>query len=465
MKKQTIILVVLSGLLLQLWGCATSRPFTPKDLNEKFNMKDYVQKANHLYVILDASGSMAYFYNYRDKLTQAKEILSHMNKTLPEIPMSATIRTFGKKLWTLESETTKVYLSNQYRTEEFDSAIKKIGWPSGQTLLHQALASAQEELKSRSGNIAILIVSDGKDMDDSTLSIVKLMKKSMGDHLGVYGIHVGDSSDGHAFLDTLTKSGGGFVEKLADISEPDPMADFVNRVFYERFIDTDLDGIADKHDNCPETPEKITVDKKGCPFDTDKDGIYDYLDDCQKTPKDVTVDNKGCPLDEDGDGVPDYLDLCQNTPKGAPINDKGCVIDADSDGVFDHLDQCERTPKEARVDESGCWIIQIIHFKSNQKNIQKTLYPYLEEITKVLIKNPSMHLGIYGHTDSSGRASYNLKLSKRRAQAVANELLKMGISKDRLMVEGYGHTRPIATNKTKEGRSKNRRVEFKIIWE
>jgi len=464
MKKQMFILIVLSGLLIQLWGCATTRPFTPKDLNEKFNMKEYVQKTNHLYVILDASGSMAYFYNFRDKYTQAKEILSHMNQTLPEIPMSATIRTFGKKLWKLDSETNKVYLSNQYRTSEFDNAIKNIGWPSGQSLLPKALTLAQEDLKSKSGNISILVVSDGKDIDDSAISIVKTMKKTMGDRLGVYGIHVGDSRDGHAFLDTLTKNGGGFVDKSEDISEPDQMANFVNKVFYEKFIDNDNDGIANKHDKCPKTPEKIAVDKQGCPFDTDKDGIYDYLDRCEKTPNDVKVDNAGCPLDKDEDGVPDYLDLCQDTPKGAPINDKGCVIDADKDGVFDHLDQCERTPNGARVDESGCWIIQIIHFQTNKKNVKKTLYPYLEEITKVLTENPSMQLAIYGHSDSIGRASYNLKLSKRRANTVAKELILMGIAKERLIVDGFGEERPIATNKTEEGRAKNRRVEFKIIW-
>ncbi|MBF0450611.1 MAG: OmpA family protein [Candidatus Magnetomorum sp.] len=464
MKNQMIILMVLSGLLLQLFGCATSRPFIPKELNDQYNMKDYVQKINHLCVILDASGSMAYFWNYRDKFSQAKEILSHMNQTLPEIPMSTNMRTFGKKLWALESETTQIFRADQYRTSEFDHALNSIAWPSGQSLLPQALNAAQEDLKSVSGNIAILIISDGKDMESNTLSTLESIKKRFGERLCVYGIHIGDSREGFELMDNMAKTTCGFVEKIADISDPDPMADFVNRVFFEKFIDTDLDGIADKHDSCPETPEKIVVDKRGCPFDTDKDGVYDYLDDCQKTPADVAVDKRGCPFDTDEDGVPDYLDLCQSTPKGAPIDNKGCVIDADSDGVFDNLDQCPQTPKGARVDESGCWIIQIIQFDSNRKDIKSTIYPYLEEITKVLNLNQSMRLGIYGHTDSRGRTSYNLKLSKKRAQSVTNELLKMGISKDRFITDGFGHTRPIATNETKEGRSKNRRVEFKVIW-
>jgi len=465
MKKQMIILVLVSGFMLQLFGCATGiRPFTPKNLDEKYDMEKYIQKTNHLYVILDSSGSMAYMWKYRDKYTYAREILSYFNQTLPEIPISCTMRTFGKKLWTLNSETIQVYHSDQYRTSAFEKALNNLNWPSGQTLLAQSLHAAEQSLKSKSGHAAILIVSDGKDIDDSSLSTVSAMKKSFGDRLSVYGIHVGDNPDGYVFLDQMAKQTNGFVEKVEDLAEPDAMVQFVNRVFYEEFIDTDGDGIADKNDNCPDTPEQITVDKKGCPFDTDSDGIYDYLDQCKKTPAGVVVDTMGCPIDTDKDNVPDYLDLCANTPKGSPVDHKGCIIDADNDGVFDHLDQCESTPKGARVDESGCWIIQIIQFGTNKKNIQSNIYPYLEEIAKVLNLNPTMRLGIYGHTDSLGRASYNMKLSKKRAQSVANELLKMGLSKERFIVDGFGETRPIATNETKEGRAKNRRTEIKIIW-
>jgi len=465
MKKQMITLAVLTGLVLQLCGCATTlRPFTPKDLNEAFDMSKYIQKTNHFYVILDASGSMAYMWEYRDKATAAREILTYMNQTIPEIPISCTIRTFGKKLWTLNSETTQVYQTKKYQTVEFEKALQNIDWPSGKTLLAQSLVAEEDSIKEKYGNIAVLVVSDGKDIEGNTLEVVKSLKSSLGERLSLYGVHVGDDPEGFVFLDKMAKSTGGFAEKYATINSPQPMAEFVRRVFYREYIDTDLDGIEDKDDNCPDTPEKLAVDHMGCPFDEDKDGVYDYLDQCHKTPADVTVDVNGCPVDTDEDGVPDYLDLCASTPSGYPVDSKGCVIDADSDGVFDHLDQCENTPKGARVDDSGCWIIQIIHFETGKKDIQSTIYPYLEEIAKVLNLNPTMRLGIYGHTDSVGRASYNLKLSKKRAKVVAQALLKMGLSSDRLVVDGFGETRPIATNKTKEGRAKNRRTEIKVIW-
>src|SRR5439155_17538536 len=67
--------------------------------------------------------------------------------------------------------------------------------------------------------------------------------------------------------------------------------------------DTDMDGVPDKKDRCPNTPKGATVDVNGCPTDSDGDGVWDGLDDCPNTPKGAKVDAKGCPTDSDGDGV------------------------------------------------------------------------------------------------------------------------------------------------------------------
>ena len=119
-------------------------------------------------------------------------------------------------------------------------------------------------------------------------------------------------------------------------------------------LDADGDGVPDYLDKCPNTPADVVVDAFGCPLDEDKDGVPDYLDKCPKTPAGVTVDAKGCPVDTDGDGVPDYLDKCPNTPTGIQVDADGCPLDADGDGVPDYLDKCPNTPKGATVDEFGC---------------------------------------------------------------------------------------------------------------
>jgi outer membrane protein OmpA-like peptidoglycan-associated protein len=81
----------------------------------------------------------------------------------------------------------------------------------------------------------------------------------------------------------------------------------------------------------------------------------------------------------------------------------------------------------------------------------------------ILKENPKLKVEIAGHTDSAGSEKANQAISEKRAQSAKKYLQdKFNISGDRLTVKGYGATKPIADDKTKEGRSKNRRVEFKI---
>lgn len=100
--------------------------------------------------------------------------------------------------------------------------------------------------------------------------------------------------------------------------------------------------------------------------------------------------------------------------------------------------------------------------KSNIDSLQKT---YLNELAKVLIERSDVVVIISGHTDNTGTAAYNNTLSRKRAEAVRNYLVKQGIPKDRFKIEYMGLTTPIAPNETREGRALNRRVEFKFFGE
>jgi outer membrane protein OmpA-like peptidoglycan-associated protein len=110
-------------------------------------------------------------------------------------------------------------------------------------------------------------------------------------------------------------------------------------------------------------------------------------------------------------------------------------------------------------------IAALIYFDTNCPAIKANSYALLRQYAEALKTGlASVKLEIGGHTDSTGPASYNLTLSKRRAQAVKDFLVfAYGVEDNRLIVKGYGESQPIASNRTKTGQSKNRRVEFKVI--
>ena len=82
----------------------------------------------------------------------------------------------------------------------------------------------------------------------------------------------------------------------------------------------------------------------------------------------------------------------------------------------------------------------------------------LDEAASILKKNPDLKVEIDGHTDSTGPAAYNMTLSERRAKAVMKYFVDKGVEAQRLTTKGFGSTNPAASNDTKEGRAKNRRV-------
>jgi OOP family OmpA-OmpF porin len=140
------------------------------------------------------------------------------------------------------------------------------------------------------------------------------------------------------------------------------------------------------------------------------------------------------------------------------------VQDSDGDGVPDDRDQCPRTPKGATVNEVGCWVCKGLEFDFDKWNIKAQYYPVLDEAIDCMNHHPNISVEIQGHTCDTGSAEYNQSLSERRANEVRNYFIAKGISSARLTVIGYGLTRPIADNITKEGRAKNRRVQLNPIY-
>ena len=258
--------------------------------------------------------------------------------------------------------------------------------------------------------------------------------------------------------------------------------------------DCDGDGILDPEDKCPcekdGGPENYNgfEDNDGCPDDpdTDGDGLTDSKDTCVLLPedKDQYLDEDGCPeVDNDLDTVLDTNDKdatgksCANDPEDPDgfEDADGCPEpDNDKDTVVDLEDQCPMEPGPAGGDKPGCpkkpalaiiteteiKILQQIHFEFDKDKIKPESFPILDAVVDILAQNPKVRIEVQGHTDAKGSAAYNKKLSDRRAAAVMRYLTAKGIDPTRLTSCGYGLERPIATNKSDQGRALNRRVQF-----
>jgi OmpA-OmpF porin, OOP family len=158
--------------------------------------------------------------------------------------------------------------------------------------------------------------------------------------------------------------------------------------------------------------------------------------------------------DDDGDGVLNSVDKCPNTPKGTPVDATGCpIVTPAPEPVAPVV-----LPKEEVI------TIRDVHFEFNKATLTPGDKQQLNAVaTKLKTEAPNVQLHVSGHTDSVGSDAYNQKLSERRAHSVTDYLVGAGVSRSAFVsVEGDGESRPVADNKTAEGRALNRRVEIKI---
>ncbi|MDG1350079.1 MAG: OmpA family protein, partial [Crocinitomicaceae bacterium] len=176
----------------------------------------------------------------------------------------------------------------------------------------------------------------------------------------------------------------------------------------------------------------------------------------------------------DGDGLLDNNDDCPSI--AGPIENKGCPYkDTDDDGLLDKDDECPKTA--GPIENKGCPVIEKeeqeilntafsnLEFETNLDVIKISSKPALVELSNTLKKKPDWKLKLSGHTDNVGDNDANMILSKKRAESVKRFLASQGIDKSRLQTEFFGESEPISDNATASGRQKNRRVEFKIIFD
>jgi len=272
---RAVFLVMISTLL---FSCATGQVQTTKPLFSPDTLKvdQYEPKVDNFMVILDKSSSMSWQYNGQKRLTIAKDFLSAMNQTIPDMKLNAAFRTFGHMASASGKPSVLFYGPAEYSKKKFQGALDAAERAMGRSPLGAAITSAAGDLKKSEGQIAVIIVSDGADMDTTPITAAKNMKAKYGDRLCIYTVLVGDDPVGETLMKQIAVAGGCGVSVRADgFKNRSDMGDFVENVFLAKIVkpapkpvakpmDSDGDGVTDDKDQCPNTPKGATVDARGC---------------------------------------------------------------------------------------------------------------------------------------------------------------------------------------------------------
>ncbi|MCK5087468.1 MAG: OmpA family protein, partial [Melioribacteraceae bacterium] len=228
--------------------------------------------------------------------------------------------------------------------------------------------------------------------------------------------------------------------------------------------DTDNDGLNDFAEVVTYKTDPLNADTDG---DTLKDGeeVNKYKTDPNKADTDMDGLNDGIevnktktdPLnaDTDGEGLKDGEEVTK-------YNTNPLEVDTDKGSIDDFVEVARGTNPLDPADDIMIERVTIydVNFGFDSSNLSANNQKKLDDLIEKLKIRSSVKVKVEGYTDSVGPAAYNLKLSKRRADVVKQYLVDKGIKSDRISTIGFGEKNPVDSNKTKEGRAKNRRVEI-----
>lgn len=241
MRKLNLSLMLLAVSMLLIASCTTTRTAMvvpqpkPIDLTDDFTSGKLVSKVNGLVVLLDASSSMAQHYAEYKKFDIAKAFVHHMNDTIPPIQAMSGLRTFGHAPELSRESSRRFYGMAAYNRKEMKTGLDKVAPSGGPTPMAHAIKGAGQDLTGVKGSKAVIIVSDGKDLNEEPIQAANNLVAQLGKDLCIYTVLVGDDENGRAVMERLAKSSPcGFMALAQDYFKPRPMADYVTEVFLSR---------------------------------------------------------------------------------------------------------------------------------------------------------------------------------------------------------------------------------------
>jgi len=260
--------------LTMIAGCL-GRPmpamqFTPHPVGSG----QYAAKVQNAVLIQDASMTMEGY-----GMQTAKGLLTSMNQSLPaDLKVNLGLRSFGHSDRQSIQLTEKAFGMSAYSAAGLQTGIDAVKVAGGNSPLDAALLAAGVDLQGAAGKSAIIVLSDGLQMDSAPAAAGQV-KQQYGDNLCIYTINIGRSMEGDALLAKVAKAGGcGFAVNASALSSAAGMGDFVDKVFLAA------------------APKAAKAAPPPAPMDSDGDGVYDDRDKCPGTPKGEFVDADGCTL-------------------------------------------------------------------------------------------------------------------------------------------------------------------------
>lgn len=231
------------AVIVMLISCAAPpqpmTSFSPRDFNPQLKSGDYQPKVDNFVVVFDASSSMGKPYEGQthmghSKFAVAKDLVHRMNTTMPALPIQGGMTAFGLNPNVSKSPTETVYGMTDYSQAGMEQGLNAITAPGGTTPMGLGLTQAGEMLKNSSGDIAVLVFSDGQENTITTAAIdaAQELNTQYGNRLCLHTVFVGNTDAGRQLMSDLAAATDcGIATSAEEIVSSQGMAAFVEKVF------------------------------------------------------------------------------------------------------------------------------------------------------------------------------------------------------------------------------------------
>ncbi len=391
-------------------GCAS---FKAVDLNPKIQSGQLVQKTDNIIVLFDKSASMGELQgkpmvNESTRLIHGKNTTKNMVATIPDIKLTAALRTF----WS--DETELLYGMKAFDKKEYTKAINSIEFVNRRTPMDKAITDAGKDLNFAKGHSAIIIVSDFSEtpnIDDirpvATMAAMTKVNAEYGDKLCVYAIQIGYTLDGKELSEQIVQNvKGGYTVNADKLVTPAAMAAFVERI---------ISGNCDRYPQLVAKPKEKVVIVAADPMAEEK---------VAAAVSETKAKEKVAAATSETKSEENAVAAASETKADKTVI--AAASETNADGKIIIL------------------AFEDVHFDFAKSTLTPEAQTILKRDVQILKDNPKAKVRIAGYTSASGTMAYNQTLSENRARAVQEYLINEGIiTPDRLSTIGYGETNPL----------------------